>query len=115
MELMKAPCVMSRFFGVNVPAKSTSNRNRPPFTAKQMVAKRALDLLLAGTALVLLSPILALICLGIKLEGRSPSILLQRRAAFTAREFDFYNFTTTAWEASCVGQARRNDSRVTRV
>src|SRR6202022_3889495 len=106
---------MSRFFGVNVPAKSTSNRNRAPFTAKQIVAKRALDLLLAGTALVILSPLLALICLGIKLEGRSPSILLRRRAAFNGREFAVYNFTTTAWEGACIGQARRNDSRVTRV
>ena len=106
---------MSRFFGVNVPAKSTSNRNRAPFTAKQMVAKRALDLLLAGTALVILSPLLALICLGIKLEGRSPSILLQRRAAFNGREFAVYNFTTTALEGARIGQARRNDSRVTRV
>ena len=99
---------MSRFPGVH-------DRNRAPLTRKEIVAKRALDLLLAGTALVLLSPILALICLGIKLEGRSPSILLQRRAAFNGREFVFYNFTTTAWEAACVGQARRNDSRVTRV
>src|ERR1700737_4799314 len=102
---------MSRFFGVNVPAKSTSNRNRAPFTAKQIVAKRALDLLLAGTALVILSPLLALICLGIKLEGRSPSILLRRRAAFNGCEFAVYNFTTTAWEGACIGQARRNDSR----
>jgi lipopolysaccharide/colanic/teichoic acid biosynthesis glycosyltransferase len=99
---------VSRFPGVD-------DRNRAPLTRKEIVAKRALDLLLAGTALVLLSPILALICLGIKLEGRSPSILLQRRAAFNGREFVFYNFTTTAWEAACVGQARRNDSRVTRV
>src|ERR1700730_13773103 len=106
---------MSRFFGVNVPAKSTSNRNRAPFTAKQMVAKRALDLLLAGTALVILSPLLALICLGIKLEGRSPSMLLQRRAVFNGREFASYIFRTTAWEGASTGQGRRNDNRVTRV
>src|SRR3984893_7139444 len=106
---------MSRFFGVNVPAKSTSNRNRAPFTAKQIVAKRALDLLLAGTELVILSPLLALICLGIKLEGRSPSMLLQRRAVFNVREFAIYNFPTTAWEGASTGQGRRNDNRVTRV
>ena len=106
---------MSRFPGVDVPAKWTSNRNRVPLTRKEMVAKRALDLLLAGTALVILSPLLALICLGIKLEGRSPSILLRRRAAFNGREFAVYNFTTTAWEGARIGQARRNDSRVTRV
>ena len=106
---------MSRFFGMNVPAKSTSNRNRAPFTAKQMLAKRALDLLLAGTVLVILSPLLALICLGIKLEGRSPSMLLQRRAVFNGREFAIYNFPTTAWEGASTGQGRRNDNRVTRV
>src|SRR5437588_4018247 len=91
------------------------HRNRAPLTRKEIVAKRALDLLLAGAALIILSPLLALICLGIKLEGRSPSILLQRRAAFSGREFAVFNFTTTAWEAASIGQARRNDSRVTRV
>jgi lipopolysaccharide/colanic/teichoic acid biosynthesis glycosyltransferase len=101
------------FLGGDVPAKSTSDR--APLTRKEIVTKRVLDLLLAGAALVLLWPLLALICLGIKLEGRSPSILLQRRAAFSGREFAVYNFTTTAWEAACIGQARRNDSRVTRV
>jgi lipopolysaccharide/colanic/teichoic acid biosynthesis glycosyltransferase len=80
-----------------------------------MEAKRALDLLLAGTALVILSPLLALICLGIKLEGRSPSMLLQRRAVFNGREFAIYNFPTTAWEGASTGQGRRNDNRVTRV
>jgi hypothetical protein len=83
--------------------------------AKEIVAKRGLDLLVAGTVLVMLSPLLALICLGIKLEGRSPSILLQRRTAFNGCEFVVYNFTTTAWDGECIRQARRNDSRVTRV
>jgi lipopolysaccharide/colanic/teichoic acid biosynthesis glycosyltransferase len=107
--------VVSRFPGVDVPAKWTSNRTRVPLTRKEIVAKRVLDLLLAGTALVILTPLLALICLGIKLEGRSPSILQQRRAAFSGREFAVYNFATTAWEGACIGQARRNDGRVTRV
>ena len=103
------------FPGVDVPPKWTSDRDRTLLTRKEIVAKRVLDLLLAGAALIILSPLLALICLGIKLEGRSPSILLQRRAAFNGREFAVYNFTTTAWEGACIGQARRNDSRVTRV
>src|ERR1700730_5798221 len=106
---------MSRFFGLNVPAKSTSNRNRAPFTAKQMVAKRALDLLLAGTALVILSPLLGLICLGIKVEGRHTSVLLQQHAEFNNREFAIYNFPTTAWEGASTVQGRRNYNRVTRV
>jgi lipopolysaccharide/colanic/teichoic acid biosynthesis glycosyltransferase len=106
--------VVSRFPGVDVPAKWTGNRNRALLTRKEIVAKRALDLLLAGTALIILSPLLALICLAIKLEGRSPSILLQRQA-FNGREFAVYNFTTTAWEGARIGQARRNDSRVTGV
>jgi lipopolysaccharide/colanic/teichoic acid biosynthesis glycosyltransferase len=101
------------FLGGDVRAKWTSDR--APLTRKEIVAKRVLDLLIAGAALVLLWPLLALICLGIKLEGRSPSILQHRRAAFSGREFAVYNFTTTAWEAACIGQARRNDSRVTRV
>ena len=101
------------FLGGDVRAKWTSDR--APLTRKEIVAKRVLDLLIAGAALVLLWPLLALICLSIKLEGRSPSILQQRRAAFSGREFAVYNFTTTAWEGACIGQARRNDSRVTRV
>src|SRR5437588_7573621 len=91
------------------------HRNRAPLTRKEIVAKRALDLLLAGMVLVILSPLLALICLGIKLEGRSPSILQQRRAAFSGREFAVFNFTTTAWEGARIAQGGRNDRRVTRV
>ena len=106
---------MSRFFGVNSPAKWTSNRERTQFTAKEIVSKRALDLLLAGTALVILSPLLALICVGITLEGRNHSILLQRRARFNGREFVVYHFPTTAWEGAGTGEIIRNEHRVTRV
>jgi putative colanic acid biosynthesis UDP-glucose lipid carrier transferase len=86
----------------SVDAEGNSSEARPRFAS-------------SWDALVILAPLLALICLRIKLEGRSPSIFLQRRAAFNGREFAVYNFTTTAWEGACIGKARRNDSRVTRV
>ena len=82
---------------------------------KEIVTKRVLDLFLAGTALVILSPLLALVCLGIKLEGRSPAILRWRRTAFNGREFTICMFTTTALEDECIEHSRGNDSRVTRV
>src|SRR6202023_1683763 len=48
--------------------------------------------------------------------GRSKSFdFTTATGGINGREFAVYNFTTTAWEGACIGQARRNDSRVTRV
>lgn len=81
------------------------------------MTKRVLDLFFAGTALVILSPLLVLICIGIKLEGRSPALLQRRRVAFNGREFFVYTFTTTALEdeSNCHTRSIKSLTRVGRL
>jgi lipopolysaccharide/colanic/teichoic acid biosynthesis glycosyltransferase len=50
-------------------------------------ARRALDLTLAGTALFLLSPVLAAVALAIRLDSKGPTIYRQRRIGLGGREF----------------------------
>ena len=51
---------------LGLPLETRIEFNRAPLMRKEIVTKRVLDLFLAGTALVILSPLLALVCLGIK-------------------------------------------------
>ncbi len=54
--------------------------------------KRAFDVIVSGTALLLLSPILLLIALIIKLESKGPVFYISKRAGSGYKIFDFYKF-----------------------
>ncbi|MCL4126199.1 UNVERIFIED_CONTAM: hypothetical protein GTU68_011836 [Idotea baltica] len=54
--------------------------------------KRALDVVVAGTALVLLSPVFALVAIAVKLTSEGPAIFVQKRAGQGGEPFDFYKF-----------------------
>ena len=95
---------MTKLMGMDMFATGNSYGERVPLAR---IAKRVLDLLIAGTALVMFSPLLAFICIGIKLEGRSQAVLVRQRAVFTGGEFAIYKFATTA--------SQRGFRRVTRV
>ncbi|HVW95309.1 MAG TPA: sugar transferase [Mucilaginibacter sp.] len=55
-------------------------------------AKRAFDILFAGTALILLSPLLLVIYLLIKLESKGPAFYYALRVGSGYRVFKFYKF-----------------------
>jgi lipopolysaccharide/colanic/teichoic acid biosynthesis glycosyltransferase len=98
---------MTKLMGVHMFATGNSYGERAPLARNYIIAKRVLDLLIAGTALVMFSPLLAFICIGIKLEGRSQAVLVRQRAVSTGGEFAIYKFATTA--------SQRGFRRVTRV
>jgi len=54
--------------------------------------KRAFDVLVSGTALLLLSPVLLLIALIVKLESKGPIFYISKRAGSGYKIFDFYKF-----------------------
>lgn len=56
------------------------------------VAKRAIDMLATGAALVLLSPLFALVALLIKLEDGGPVFFHQTRVGERGRRFKFWKF-----------------------
>ena len=81
--------------------------------------KRALDVLLAGVAIVALSPLLALIAVAIKVSSRGPILFVQTRQGQHLVPFTMYKFRTMyAHRGSAEaegGFTRNNDGRVTPV
>jgi lipopolysaccharide/colanic/teichoic acid biosynthesis glycosyltransferase len=57
-------------------------------------AKRAVDLLAAGTAVTILWPVLALAAVLIKLDSPGPILIRQKRVGLNGREFEFFKFRT---------------------
>jgi len=53
----------------------------------ERLAKRLIDVVVAGAAVVVLAPLLLLTMLAIKLDGPGPVIFRQRRCGFDGREF----------------------------
>ena len=60
----------------------------------RLLVKRAVDLIVATTALILLSPLMLLIALTIKLESPGPVLFVQERYGLRKRRFRMYKFRT---------------------
>ncbi|MDX7951503.1 exopolysaccharide biosynthesis polyprenyl glycosylphosphotransferase [Lichenihabitans sp. Uapishka_5] len=90
---------------------------RSPMSLGELVAKRALDVLGAGFAIMLLLPVFLITAAAIKFDSVGPIIFRQRRNGFNQDQFVIYKFRTmTVMEDDeKVVQARRGDKRVTRV
>jgi undecaprenyl-phosphate galactose phosphotransferase/putative colanic acid biosynthesis UDP-glucose lipid carrier transferase len=90
---------------------------REPLSRWNRLSKRAIDLSLSFSAMALLSPFLFTIAVAIKLDSNGPVLFRQRRVGFDNREFVIFKFRTmTALDdGAAIEQARRNDSRVTRI
>jgi lipopolysaccharide/colanic/teichoic acid biosynthesis glycosyltransferase len=61
--------------------------------------KRALDVAVSLTLLVLLAPLFALIALAIRLDSRGNPLFAQWRAGLRGRPFRMYKFRTMVWDA----------------
>jgi exopolysaccharide biosynthesis polyprenyl glycosylphosphotransferase len=66
------------------------------------VAKRSFDVLCAGSLLVLLSPLLALIALAIKLDSKGPILFSQLRVGRDGRFFKVHKFRTMVADAEAL-------------
>jgi putative colanic acid biosynthesis UDP-glucose lipid carrier transferase len=86
-----------------------------PFFGSRGVIKRCTDLLIAGSALLLLSPLLLAIALLVKVTSRGPVIFKQRRYGLDGEEITVYKFRsmTVTEDGARIVQARRGDSRLT--
>ncbi|MEO7009369.1 MAG: undecaprenyl-phosphate glucose phosphotransferase, partial [Caldimonas sp.] len=87
-----------------------------PFTGTNDLVKRISDIVIAAVILLLVSPLLLLIAIGIKLSSRGPVIFRQRRNGLDGTEITVYKFRTmtTQDNGSVVKQAQRGDVRITR-
>ena len=81
-------------------------------------AKRLQDLIVGGLMLVGLSPILALVALGVKLDSPGPIFFRQRRHGFNNEEILVWKFRTMRHEAADATASRQvtaDDDRITRL
>ena len=82
------------------------------------MGRRVFDVVVAGTGLVLASPLLALAALAIRLESRGAVIYRQRRAGLHGHEFDVLKLRTMVDGAEHIGAGmavNQGDARITRV
>jgi Undecaprenyl-phosphate glucose phosphotransferase len=89
----------------------------PPLSAVDLAAKRALDLVVASAALILLLPLLIMIAAAIKLDSQGPVIFRQTRHGFNNQNISVFKFRSmsTTEDGHRVKQAIKNDPRITRV
>jgi lipopolysaccharide/colanic/teichoic acid biosynthesis glycosyltransferase len=82
------------------------------------MARRAFDVLVAGTALLAASPVLLVAVLAIRLESRGSAIYRQRRVGQDGRAFDVLKLRTMVTGAEHMGAGlavSEGDTRITRV
>jgi Undecaprenyl-phosphate glucose phosphotransferase len=90
---------------------------RGPLSPIERAAKRCIDLVGAGTCLIMLAPLLAAVAVIIKLDSRGPVLFRQQRCGFNGRSFSIYKFRTmrVLENGPSITQAARVDTRVTRI
>ena len=89
-----------------------------PLGMRARVAKRLFDTVIAGTALLLLSPVLLIVAAAILIEDGSPVLFVQRRVGRANRFFQMYKFRSmSAGRSDHEGRqsTERGDERITRV
>jgi exopolysaccharide biosynthesis polyprenyl glycosylphosphotransferase len=89
-----------------------------PLSGWNVAIKRLEDVVVALTALILLSPVMAAIAIAIKLESRGPILFRQKRVGFNQELIEAWKFRSMYHDMAdmdAVRQTERNDPRVTRV
>jgi len=87
-----------------------------PFTGFNSLIKRITDIVLSSLILVLTSPLLLAISIGIKLSSPGPVIFKQRRYGLDSKEINVYKFrsmTVCDFDGDIV-QATKQDARITK-
>lgn len=86
-----------------------------PFSGARGLIKRLSDVVAASVILVLVSPLLLLIALGIKLSSPGPVLFKQRRYGLDGEEIVVYKFRSMSVceDDDSVVQASRGDARIT--
>ena len=87
-----------------------------PFTGTNELVKRISDIVLATIILILISPVLLVIALGVKISSPGPVIFRQKRNGLDGGEITVYKFRsmTSQDNGSLVRQATKHDPRITR-
>jgi len=87
-----------------------------PFTGFSGFVKRASDVVLSLIVLVLISPLLLVLALGVRLSSPGPVIFRQRRYGLDGNQIVVYKFRSmkVLEDGDSIEQARKDDARLTR-
>jgi len=87
-----------------------------PFFGVNAMTKRLSDVILASLILVLISPVLLALAIGVKLSSPGPVLFKQRRYGLDGREVFVYKFRSmrAMEDGAVVKQATKGDPRVTK-
>ncbi|WP_395701117.1 undecaprenyl-phosphate glucose phosphotransferase [Aquabacterium sp.] len=87
-----------------------------PFTGTNRLVKRASDIVLASAILLVTSPLLLLLAIGVKLSSPGPVIFRQRRNGLDGEEIIVYKLRSMRAmdDGAVVHQATKGDARITR-
>ena len=89
-----------------------------PIADWDAISKRIFDVVIASTALVVLSPIMLLTAIAVRLDSKGPIIFKQMREGFNNEPIKVYKFRslyTDRGDASGTNVVTKGDNRVTRV
>ena len=88
-----------------------------PFQGINGLIKRISDIVIAAVILLLISPLMLIIALGVKVGSPGPILFKQRRYGLDGKDIVVYKFRsmTVCEDGPNVLQAQRNDKRVTRL
>jgi Undecaprenyl-phosphate glucose phosphotransferase len=90
--------------------------SRPPLSTFERAVKRAFDIVVAATALILLAPLLLIVAIAIKLETPGPVFFWQKRHGYNNSTINVVKFRSmVVSDEDCFTQAKRRDARVTHV
>lgn len=70
-----------------------------PSPIRSPIGKRAFDILVSGTALLMISPLLAVVAVLIKADSKGPILYRSKRVGMGYRIFDMYKFRTMRTDA----------------
>ncbi|GAB4568527.1 MAG: undecaprenyl-phosphate glucose phosphotransferase [Rhizobacter sp.] len=86
-----------------------------PFTGTNELVKRVSDVVLASIILLLISPLLLAIAIGVKMSSPGPVIFRQRRTGLDGEDITVYKFRsmTSQDNGPVVKQATKGDARIT--
>jgi len=92
------------------------NINQPKFGTKSIIAKRLFDITISFLGLVIFSPVLLILALGVKLTSSGPILFTQRRVGLDGREFLMWKFRSMKVDAEVNGNGwtTENDPRKTK-
>ncbi|MEQ1637887.1 MAG: undecaprenyl-phosphate glucose phosphotransferase [Methylococcales bacterium] len=113
-DVFMSDMIQSRLFTIEgIPLISLCES---PFIGKKALTKRFSDVVLSALILVLISPLLVLIALGVKLSSPGPVLFKQLRYGLDGEAIEVYKFRsmTVCENHGEITQATRNDSRITR-